>query len=88
MNAFADFRQCTSTNPCNGTAQDDQIFGTDGPNILFLTWVAMIPYSLGDGNDIASGGSGKDKILGDSGNDRLNGEGMMKFLLMVVAMTF
>lgn len=87
MNAFADFRQCTSANLCNGTAQDDQIFGTDGPNII-SDLGSDDTILAGDGNDIASGGSGEDKILGDSGNDRLNGEGMMNFLLVAVAMTF
>lgn len=72
MDALAAFIQCRATNPCNGTAQDDQIFGTDGSNTI---------SGLGgddsivarDGADTVSGGSGEDNIVGGSGSDNLNG---------------
>jgi Ca2+-binding RTX toxin-like protein len=56
--------QCdSSTNPCEGTAADDNMKGDDGSN--FIDGL--------EGDDNISGGGSSDAIQGDGGNDKMSG---------------
>jgi Ca2+-binding RTX toxin-like protein len=48
----------------DGGAGDDEIKGTDGPDLIVG----------GEGNDTLDGGSGDDRIVGDRGSDTMNGD--------------
>ncbi|HEY7630512.1 MAG TPA: calcium-binding protein [Thermoleophilaceae bacterium] len=48
----------------DGGAGDDEIKGTDGPDLIVG----------GEGNDTLDGGSGDDRIVGDRGGDTMNGD--------------
>jgi Ca2+-binding RTX toxin-like protein len=72
-----------------GTAGDDILTGTDGPDGFLAQGGndranglgGNDAVCLGDGNDRASGGGGKDELLGEKGNDRLRGQGGKDLLL-------
>jgi Ca2+-binding RTX toxin-like protein len=52
--------------PCEGTGQDDQIFGSEGPDVILAR----------AGDDTVEGGGGDDEFSGGRGNDTINaGEG-------------
>lgn len=66
-----------------GTAGDDMLAGTSGPDIIFGGGgVDRIAGLGGDdvicggaGNDLITGGDGNDTLYGDAGNDQLTGAG-------------
>jgi serralysin len=55
-----------------GTRLNDEVIGTDGPNILEGIEGDDNLSGL-DGNDVINGGPGTDFIFGDGGNDQLTG---------------
>jgi acetyl esterase/lipase len=65
----------------SGTAGNDTISGTSGPDVIDAGAGNDIIHGLGgndricggDGNDILGGGAGKDKLIGGPGADRLAG---------------
>ena len=61
-----------TTNPCNGTPQDDVIFGSDNPQTInALAGNDEVLALLGD--DIVYGGDGSDYVDGFPGNDTIYG---------------
>jgi hypothetical protein len=69
--AFAATFTCT-TNPCNGTAQDDQITGTLNPETINGRG-GDDEISALDANDALNGQAGDDTMNGEFGNDKFAG---------------
>jgi Ca2+-binding RTX toxin-like protein len=59
--------------PCIGSDGDDQIRGSDGPNVI-VGGAGNDEIRGGRGDDIICGGPGEDDIRGGSGNDLIGGE--------------
>ena len=79
--------ECPSANPCDdinnativGTAGDDYLLGTEGPDVIF--GLAGNDIILGKGgDDVLCGGDGKDSLLGGAGDDIIYGDGSYNWL--------